>query len=151
MRANGLIAFAAIAAVVVGATASAASMSDAALTKIVADALTRYTVREKAVGLAGLKGDIDTCYRQLGKNAGEDKTAYCISLDDITTRSNLIYGPGAAQIFPYFSTKQFDARVTLAVRNSIAPRDADAFRKRVLAAAEPAAAQAAAAQQAQFH
>jgi hypothetical protein len=151
MRANGLIAFVVIGAALVGAPSWPAGLSDAALTKVIADALTRYTVREKAVGLAGLKGDIDTCYRQLGKNAGEDKTAYCIVLDDITTRSNLIYGPGAEKIFPYFSTKPFDARISLAIRNSAASHEADAFRKRILAAAEPAAAQAAAAQQAQFH
>jgi hypothetical protein len=151
MRRNGLIAFVVIAAVLVGASAWAAGLSDVTLTKVVADALTRYTVREKSVGLAGLKGDIDTCYRQLGKNAAQDKTAYCVALDDITTRSNLIYGPGAAQLFPYFSTKPFDARVALAVQSSVSPHDVDAFRKRVLAAAEPAAAQAAAAQQAQFH
>jgi hypothetical protein len=151
MRTNGLIAFVMIAAVIAGAPAWAAGLSDAALTKVVADALTRYTVREKSVGLAGLKGDIDACYRQLGKNAGQDKIAYCIALDDITTRSNLVYGPGAAKLFPYFSTKPFDARVAVAIQNSVSPRDADAFRKRVLAAAEPAAAQAAAVQQAQFH
>lgn len=121
-------------------------LSDGEIAKIVAQAEQHYTAREKQSGLIGLKTDIDACYAHLGKDASEAAVANCIALDDITTRSNEIYGPGAEKIFPFFTFGQFNDRAVAAARNSAAGADADTFRKKVLLAADPAAKRAADAQ-----
>ena len=123
-----------------------AALSDADLARTVAQAEQHYNAQEKQGGLVGLKTDILACYAQLGKEAGEAKVAYCVALDDMTTRSNEIYGPGAEKIMPYFTFGQFNDRATAAAKNSAAGADAAAFQKRVLTAADPAAKRAADAQ-----
>ena len=124
---------------------SAGDLSGVALSGIVANAETHYVLKEKSGGLVGLKGDIDACYRSLAKNASASRIVYCIALDDITTRSNTVYGPGAEHIFPYFSAKEFDARATQAAMKA-GVHDAKAFKAKILASADPAARRAAAAQ-----